>query len=95
MPICGLVNGFFLELVESWIKPYADLEQGDYHVGRAAYLEGALKKMLAESFPGCDVRSGTTWTGSDDYGQTDENDCLVVCGPLALVFKSEIEQRVR
>jgi hypothetical protein len=47
--------------------------------------------MLREAFPGCFVRSGTTWTDLEDSKEY-ENDCLVICGPLALVFEAKSER---
>jgi hypothetical protein len=90
LPVHGLINSFFLEIVESWIKPHADLKQL-YHKRRAAYLEDSLKKMLKEAFPGCPIHTGTTWVDPEDSKEY-ENDCLIVCGPLALVFEAKSER---
>lgn len=90
VPIHGLFNSFFTEIVESWLRPHPYLKE-KYHHRRATYLEKALTSLLIQNFPGCLVETGTTWEDSVN-GKTYENDCLVVCGPLAIVFEAKSER---
>jgi len=90
LPVHGLANSFFIDIVESLIKPHEDLRKR-YHKRRATFLEASLTKMAEEAFPGSLVRPGTTWDDPND-AKTYENDCLVVCGPLALVLEAKSER---
>lgn len=90
LPVFGLIHGFFLDIIESWIKPNPGLRQR-YHKRRAAYLEASIERMLGDAFPDCVVQTGTIWTDPENLKEY-ENDCLVVCGPLALVFEAKSER---
>jgi len=90
LPVHGLLNSFLLEIVETWIKPHSGLKKR-YHRRRATFLEKKLGEMLQDAFPGCLVRSGTTWADPDDSREY-ENDCLVICGPVALVLEAKSER---
>lgn len=89
LPIHGLLHSFFVDIVEAWTKPHADLKKR-YHKRRSVYLESTLKALLDDAFPNCVVKTGTTWRDSESPKEY-ENDCLVVCGPLALVFEAKSE----
>ena len=64
----GLVNSFFVEIVENILKPHEALKKR-YHKRRAAFLEEELCRLLSGAFPGCPVHTGTTgsapWTGKN------------------------------
>ncbi|GAB5517399.1 hypothetical protein [Rhodopirellula baltica] len=90
IPILGLLHSFFLELIENLIKPSAQLKD-KYHDRRAAYLETSLESLIKKNFAGHPVRTSTMWTDLDD-GKTYENDCFVVCGPLAIIFEAKSER---
>ncbi|NQU21319.1 MAG: hypothetical protein HQ567_08560 [Candidatus Nealsonbacteria bacterium] len=90
LPVNGLFNSFFLEIVEAWIKAHDNLKIR-YHKRRATFLEVTLERLLQGAFPGCLVRTGTTWVSPHDAKEY-ENDCLVVCGPVALVFEAKSER---
>lgn len=90
LPIAGLANSFFVEIVETLIISQPDLK-GRYHKRRAVFLEEKLRRLLDESFPGCPVHSGTTGISPID-GKEFENDCVVVAGPLAIVFEAKSER---
>ena len=90
VPIPGLFNSFFIEIVESWLKPFPELKDR-YHRRRASYLESSLESLLVGSFPGALVQTGTTWI-DESNGKEYENDCLVVCGPIAIVFEAKSER---
>jgi len=90
LPIHGLFNSFFLEILETWLKPHDELKRR-YHKRRAVFLEVTLERLLEKAFPGCLVRARTTWIDPHDSKEY-ENDCLVVCGPFALVFEAKSER---
>lgn len=90
VPILGLFNSFFVEIIESWLRTHPDLKDR-YHRRRASYLEDSLNSLLVASFPGSIIHTGITWTDQSN-GKTYENDCLVVCGPLAIVFEAKSER---
>tara|TARA_R110002073_G_scaffold20123_14_gene72617 strand:- start:5107 stop:7533 length:2427 start_codon:yes stop_codon:yes gene_type:complete len=89
VPVQGLLNSFLMEVVESWAKSDSKLKKR-YHQRRAVYLETSLKEMLDEAFQNCFIKTGTCWFDVEDSKEY-ENDCLVVCGPLALVFEAKSE----
>jgi hypothetical protein len=88
-PVQGLLNSFLMEVVESWTKSDSKLKDR-YHKRRAVYLETSLKEMLDGAFRNCLIKTGTYWFDAEDTKEY-ENDCLVVCGPLALVFEAKSE----
>ncbi|MDA4133580.1 MAG: hypothetical protein OK454_10740, partial [Thaumarchaeota archaeon] len=90
LPVVGLVHSFFVEIVETILKPNEALKKR-YHKRRAAFLEEELCRLLSSAFPGCPVHAGTTGISPLD-GKEFENDCLVVVGPLALVFEAKSER---
>lgn len=90
VPILGLLNSFSIEIVETPIRADAELKTR-YHKRRAAFLEEELLRLLRDAFPGCPVHAGTTGISPVD-GRQFENDCLVVIGPLALVFEAKSER---
>jgi hypothetical protein len=90
LPIPGLLNSFPFELVETWLDKDGTLKDR-YHKRRAKFLEGDLKSRLQTAFPDAVIKTGTTWNDPDD-SKGFENDCLVVCGPLALVVEAKSER---
>ncbi|MCA9139839.1 MAG: hypothetical protein KDB00_23865 [Planctomycetales bacterium] len=89
VPVQGLLNSFLMDVVESWAKSDSKLKKR-YHKRRAVYLETSLKDMLDAAFPNCVIKTGTCWFDTEESKEY-ENDCLVVCGPLALVFEAKSE----
>ncbi len=90
IPLLGLVHSFFLEIVENWIKTNSVLKS-KYHDRRATFLEDALELLIKENFSGCPVHTSTIWEDPSN-GTQFENDCFVVCGPLAIVFEAKSER---
>ena len=90
LPVVGLVNSFFVEIVENILKPHEALKKR-YHKRRAAFLEEELCRLLSGAFPGCPVHTGTTGISPLD-GKEFENDCLAVVGPVVLVFEAKSER---
>jgi len=86
-PVQGLLNSFMLEVVEAWAKTDSKLKKR-YHKRRTVFLETSLKEMLDKAFPNCLIKTRTCWFDADDSKEY-ENDCLVVCGPIALVFEAK------
>ena len=89
LPIPGMLNSFYVEILESVIFSDKNLKKR-YHKRRAEFLEGEIASLASASFPNCLVRTGTKWNDQPS-GKRYENDCLVVCGPLALVFEAKSE----
>lgn len=87
VPVQGLLNSFLLDVVAAWAKRDPKLKKR-YHKRRAVYLESSICKMLGKAFSSCLIKTGTCWCDAEDFKEY-ENDCLVVCGPLALVFEAK------
>jgi hypothetical protein len=90
LPIPGMLNSFYVEILESIIYSDKKLKKR-YHKRRAEYLEDEIESLASTAFPNCLLRTGTKWTDKSS-GKRYENDCLVVCGPLALVFEAKSER---
>src|ERR1022692_73345 len=89
-PIVGLHHSSVLEIVETFIAQDEKLKER-YHQRRALFLENELFQRLVTAFPGCEVHRGTTGISPVD-GKEFENDCLVVAGPITLVFEAKSER---
>ncbi|MDA0835962.1 MAG: hypothetical protein O2955_17930 [Planctomycetota bacterium] len=91
IPVVGTFNSFIIDLIESWIIPDSNLKE-KYFRRRAMYLEEELALLLKSVFSAEFVRSGTLWNDPGQSSKCYENDCLVVCGPFALVFEAKSDR---
>jgi len=88
IPVVGLLNSFFVETVETQLRPNSRLWEM-YLARRSKFLETTLGELLKKnSFSEAFVETNLKWF-DPDTNKTYETDALLILGPTALVFEAK------